>query len=124
VHTDSDLQNVALEEGLRSFAKEEWRIAVHEIPDIKTDNSQARVHIIETAITVDDDVLALRNRLFTLYSVERDLVVVTTQDQNFVDEVGLTLHFQSDLLDIDKDMMVVKVEERITQRQTELTLWG
>lgn len=124
VHDDRDVQSPAINEETRSFALQEWRVADLEDESIKADRSDARTLIVETALNNKGDAVSLRLRLTNLHKVERDIIRVSTLDQNFMDEIGLTVHYQSDFLGIEKDMIVVKKNERISQRETDLVLWG
>lgn len=124
VHLDSDLRDVQIAPGARSFALNEWRVSEKEDTNIRDADSGARLLRVETVLSHVSFADDLRDNLFTLHSVERDLVHITTQDQNFADEVGQTVHFDSTLLGLDKDMIVVRINERISQRETDITLWG
>lgn len=124
VHQLKDVESDLISDSVRSKGIQEWRTVETSDVAIKQFRTDARTLVVETALRDQPNAQNLANRLFTLHSVVREIVVAQTNNQNFVDEVGQTVHFKSDILGIEKDMIVVKINEQITERKTDLTLWG
>lgn len=123
-HRESEMAETGVFPPDRIYGRSEWRIAEYSDPVVKASERDAISIDIFTYLDDFSNALTVAQRVFILRGSPREIYACTVSERNFQFQIGQTWTLTSSRFGLNKDMIAIRVTERMQDRKTDIEWWG